>query len=513
VAQPALEPGDEIGGYRLGEVLGAGGLGRVHATSGPAGEALAIKIVAHGLDPTVRRRVAREVEALRLLDHPNVLRLVDAGATEAWSYLVMPRLAGVTLRELAAGGPLTPESAALLVLHAARGVGAIHRAGLTHRDLKPDNVMLTDDGRVVIIDLGLALAPDWTRQTTEGSIAGSLPYMAPEQIEGDAAPASDVWALGVTWWELVTARRPFARGRAIEEVAAIAAGTRPAIGEVDRRIGDDAAALIERCLDRDPARRPADGDTLAAALAPIAEAGLAGVAAAAALVRLSRDRVARDAEVAAAIARGCAARARELAAAGDVFAAMRAVDRGLAYRPDDAELAAVLATIMPGGAPSARSPAPAPADPIAPTAVATPVSPPRRRRRWPWLAAGGAIAAAGTAIAIAVGGQDAPARFDYTEPAAVLEALIHAARTGDVRELPGLCLDREGTDEVRAICAITPFAQRWPEFRTAFHDATIEGVYRTEDGAYVMVRLAPDSPRPVTVDLLRRRGRFYLKAF
>ena len=396
-----------------------------------------------------------------------------------------------------------------------RAGGAIHHAGLTHRDLKPDNVMLTDDGRVVIIDLGLALAPDWTRQTTEGSIAGSLPYMAPEQIEGDAGPASDVWALGVTWWELLTARRPFARGRAIEEVAAIAAGTRPAIGEVDRRIGDDAAALLERCLDRDPARRPADGDALAAALAPIAEAGLAGIAAPAALIRLSRDRAARDAEVAAWVARGCAERARELAAAGDVFAAMRALDRGLAYRPDDAELASALAAIMPAGAPRPGAPVrpvPVPADAIAPTTPATPVPASRRRRRWPWLAAGGAVAAAGTAIAIGVGGQGAAARFDYTEPTAVLEAVIDAAQTGDVRELPGLCLDREGTDEVRAICEITPFAATWPAFRARFHDATIEGAYRTEDGAYVLLRRGPGAGRAATVDLVRRRGRFYLKA-
>jgi hypothetical protein len=437
VAQPGLEPGDEIGGYRLGEVLGAGGLGTVHATSGAAGEALAIKIVAHGADASIRSRVSREVEALRRLDHPNVLRLVDAGATDVWSYLVMPRLAGTTLRQLVVNGSLTPESAALLVMFAAHGLGAIHRAGLTHRDLKPDNVMVTDDGRVVIIDLGLALAPDWTRHTTEGAIAGSLPYMAPEQIEGEPAPASDVWALGVTWWELVTGQRPFARGRPAEEVAAIVAGGRPAITDVDRRVGDEAAALIEACLARDAAQRPPDGAALAAAIAPIVAAGLGGVAPATAVIRLRQDRAAWEREVAARIASRCAAKADELATTGDVFAAVRVLDRGLAYRPDDPTLTEALSRIMPGGTPAGaagsrprRAPGlavgtpqrPVAADAIAATDLAhaeTAVSgeapapapapaKPVRRRMALWIAIGVVLAGGGvTAAVLATRGPDA----------------------------------------------------------------------------------------------------------
>jgi hypothetical protein len=468
VAQPGLVPGDEIGGYRLGEVLGAGGLGTVFATAGAGGEALAIKVVANGLDTTIRRRVEREVEALRMLDHPNVLRLVDAGATDAWSYLVMPRLAGTTLRELVVGGPLTPESAALLVMYAAHGVGAIHRAGLTHRDLKPDNVMITDDGRVVIIDLGLALAPDWTRQTTEGAIAGSLPYMSPEQIEGDASPSSDVWALGVTWWELITAQRPFGRARAVEEVAAIIAGGRPAIGDIDRRIGDDAAALLERCLAREARRRPGDGGQLASALAPIAYAGLAGTPPATAVARLRRERSGWEAEVAARLADQAARHAMQLAAGGDVFAAVRALDRGLAYRPDDAALKDALARLMPEGAPTpALSPRatgpgfavgtplrPVSADAVAPTEVAgsrpmaatvangprpvatafpsgpgtapTPSTAPTpapapRARRWLVPAIVGAVVAAGatTAIVLATRGDGSGAGGDPARPNAI----------------------------------------------------------------------------------------------
>jgi hypothetical protein len=426
VAQPGLVPGDEIGGYRLGEVLGAGGLGTVF----DAGGGLAIKVVPHGIDPTVQRRVAREVEALRMLDHPNVLRLVDAGATDAWSYLVMPRLAGTTLRELVLGGPLTPESAALLVMYAAHGVGAIHRAGLTHRDLKPDNVMLTDDGRVVIIDLGLALAPDWTRQTTEGAIAGSLPYMAPEQIDGDAAPSTDVWALGVTWWELVTAQRPFGRARAMEEVAAIVAGGRPAIGDVDRRIADDAAALLERCLAREPRQRPVDGATLAAAIAPIAYAGLAGTPPATAIARLRRERAVWEGEVAARVSQQCAARAGELAATGDVFGAVRVVDRGLAYTPDDPGLRAALAALMPDGAP-----APAVRRPGGPAAIA--VGTPGRPVSAPGVGVGTADAVAPTELAARAVGSGAE----------------HAAPAPAVATAPGLPRRRRGRGWLVAVVA------------------------------------------------------------
>lgn len=501
MARAALEPGDVVGGYRLGAVLGVGGLGTVFATEDAGGAPLAIKVVAHGGDPALQKRVAREVAALGRIDHPHVLRLVDAGADEAWSYLVMPRIEGTSLRELVRGGPLSPETASLLVRDAARGVGAIHRAGLCHRDLKPDNIMIDGAGRVVIIDLGLALAPDWSRQTSEGAIAGSLPYMAPEQIEGDASPPSDVWALAVTWWELATGKRPFARDRAVEEVAAIAGGARPALAEVERRAGDDTAALIERCLSRDPAARPPHGAALADELARVLPEDVR--ASGGGLTRLCRDRTAWEAEVAERVAARCAEEAGALASSGDVFAAMRALDRGLAYRPEDPALHALLSRVMPPGGVA--------------TATGTPRQPttlpgPRHRRRW--IAAGAVLAGAGglaAALALSPGGSASAARYDFADPRAVAQAVIDAVRSGDPAQLQGLCID-DSEESVERICEARPEAPIWPRLRDLFQDAIIDGVYRTADGATLNLRLGPGGRRAGVLELWRRRERYYLRS-
>jgi hypothetical protein len=503
VARSRLVTGDEIAGYRLGDILGIGGLGTVYATSRD-GRDLAIKIIAHGGDQGLQVRATREVEALRRLDHPNVLGLVDAGADETWSYLVMPRIQGTSLRELVAGGPLTPESAALLVMHAAHGVGAIHAAGLCHRDLKPDNIMISDDGRVVIIDLGLALAPDWTRQTTEGAIAGSLPYMAPEQIEGNAAAASDVWALAVTWWELVTGTRPFARSRPVEEIAAIVAGSRPAIIDVDRRIDEAYAAVVERCLTRDVAARPAHGDALAQA---IGQLGLAIDDQA--LRALRHDRAGWESGVAEQVANQCARDADELASAGDVFAAMRAIDRGLAYRPGEPTLESMLARIMPpntaGAVGTPRRPRTITAEAVAPTQLAIAV----RRRRWPWLVAGGALAvvAGSVAIVYALRGDAKPPGPDLQDPLAVMQVVIDAAKSGQPGHLTQLC-NADSSSGAQRLCDARPGSAAWTKLRELFGDASVEGSYRTTDGATVMLRLGS---KRANVELSRRHGRYYLR--
>ncbi|MEJ7598789.1 MAG: serine/threonine-protein kinase [Kofleriaceae bacterium] len=488
MARSRLVMGDEIAGYRLGEILGIGGLGTVYATERAGHGPLAIKLISHGGDHGLQVRASREVEALRRISHPNVLPLIDAGADDTWSYLVMPRITGTSLRELVANGPLLPESAALLVMHAARGVGAIHAGGLCHRDLKPDNIMITDDGRVLIIDLGLALAPDWTRQTTEGAIAGSLPYMAPEQIEGAAGAASDVWALAVTWWELVIGTRPFARTRPVEEIAAIAAGARPAIAELDRRLDPACAQLIERCLAREVTQRPANGDAMATAVRPFVADDPD------ALRALRADRAGWEARLAERVASTCARQADELASAGDVFAAMRAIDRGLAYRPDEPVLTSLLARIMP---------------PNTASAVATPAQPvavPRRRRRWPWLAGGLALATATTVGVLATRGGNTAPSYDFENPKAVVQAVIDAAQTGDTSVLRTLCIG-ETERRALALCEVRP--EIWTQVRPLFQGAVIEGAYRTTDGATITIRYA--SQRRDTIELLRRRGRFYLR--
>ncbi|MEZ4404497.1 MAG: protein kinase [Kofleriaceae bacterium] len=402
--------GTSIGPYRVVRPIGAGGWSTVYEVVDGGGRAWALKLLRDDLDDAAVARFHREVASLGRIANPGVVRLVDAGVDGRSPYLVTPLLAGPTLRAVLAAGPVMPEVALALVIAAAHAVGAIHAAGLVHRDLKPDNLVLTTDGAVVAIDLGLALGPEHSRHTTEDTLTGSVPYMAPEQIEDRAAtPAGDVWSLAVVLFEALAGRRPFQRRRGSEEVAAILAGRPPDLIELAPAVGEPLAALVARCLSADPARRPRDGAALARAL----EAQLDGVAPtdlAAARARWLADPVGFTAAVAARRAAELAAAAAAALAAGDRFAATRLVERGLAYRPDDAALVGVLDRVMGAGgrAPAATirgaAPAPsvrraAPAAVVLPTAVPSVAPVVRRRRRWRYGAALAVVFAVGVLVA------------------------------------------------------------------------------------------------------------------
>jgi len=500
--------GDVVGRYRLGAALGAGGVGSVFRTVGEGGEALAIKVIG---DLAMLSRARREVEALARLSHPNVLGIVDWGHDDRQAWLVTPLVPGLTFREVLAGGPLLPETATLLVAFAAAGVGAIHAAGLVHRDLKPDNLMLTDDGRVVVIDLGLALAPDWTRQTVEGTIAGSLPYMAPEQIEGESTPASDVWALCVTLWELVAGTRPFGRGRAQEEVGAILGGVRARFAEVDRRIAPALAELVERGLSHRAADRPADGAALAGALAAMVATSLGGEPPARAVARIRAHRGGWEAELRPQAARRAAAEALSLA---DPFAAMRAIDRALAYDASDPVVTSALAQVMPRVQAAGSDPGVVATTAIAPLAPREGGQRPgRRAARWPWILLGAvAIAAAGITAAWIQRGGDGP-RLDRKDPASVVESVIWAARTGNTDHLPSLCLPDAGDRDVHEVCNATQGSMLWPQLVTAFHDAEVIGARRGFGGAVVAVRLGGPEGEVEEIEMIERGGLYYLGQF
>ena len=358
-----------IGRWTLHERIGAGRLAHVHRATGEGGEA-AVKLLAPGADgddPAAVARFEREIAALATVRHPAVLPLLDHGVDpELGPFLVTPLVRGRTLRRLVAEGPTEPALAALVAREIAGGLAAIHAAGLVHRDLKPENVMIGDDGTVRVIDLGLAWSAHQTRYTEEGTVAGSVPYMAPEQIEGgEPGPATDVWALGVILHEWITGTRPFARGQPGEEVAAILAALPPRLADLDPRVPPELGALVAECLRRDPAERPPGGAALAARLAAIAPGD-----AAAAL----RDPAAFAATEAERQAAALVAEARRLLDAGRPFAAAPLIERALRHRPGDPAIAALVDEV-------GRAPAP--------------------RLRWPWLVAGAAaIAAASATIAI-----------------------------------------------------------------------------------------------------------------
>ncbi len=211
--------GARLGPYLILEKLGEGGMGEVYkARDTRLDRSVAIKILPpeFSADPDRRARFEREARTVAGLSHPHICSLHDVGEHDGSMFLVMEHLAGETLAQRLQKGPLTRESALTIATEIAEALSAAHRHGVIHRDLKPGNVMLTKAG-AKLLDFGLAklaaqgeqpavqVASMATRSsplTTDGVIVGTLPYMAPEQVEGKAADArTDIWALGAILYE------------------------------------------------------------------------------------------------------------------------------------------------------------------------------------------------------------------------------------------------------------------------------------------------------------------------
>ncbi|MGE0792175.1 MAG: tetratricopeptide repeat protein [Sandaracinaceae bacterium] len=376
------EKAESVGGYVLGELIGEGGFARVYrATRG--GDVFALKRLTSE-DATATARFEREAKILRAIKHPNLIELVDHGVDEASGpYLVTRLVVGMTLRDLAAGRPIPSEAAILLVEPVLRALGAMHSVGLVHRDVKPENIMVTTLGEVVLVDLGLALYDAHSRLTEAGSVTGSVPYMAPEQIEGGEVDGSaDVWGLGVVLYELVAGARPFARARPGEEIAAIL-GARPTpLSELDRATPPELERWMERALAADRSERFADASAALDGLLECVDWCTPKQ------MKAERRAVVTDPHryrerVEEHRVRALQSEAEGMIDAGDAFAALRVLDRALAYRPDDA---ATLALVDRAGE--------APEPGRAATAVATArVERSAPRGRWP-LAVGIVLAIA-----------------------------------------------------------------------------------------------------------------------
>jgi hypothetical protein len=397
----------ELGPYQLLERIGEGGSGQVFRARGPEGP-VAIKLLgpASDMDDAARARFRREIAALGQLAHPHLVSMIDHGVdSELGPYLVLPLLAGSTLRELVAARALCPEAALLLIQPMVDATAALHAAGYVHRDLKPENAIASPGGDLKVIDLGLAWREGMTRHTDTGAAVGSVGYMAPEQIEGRPVDArADVWALGVMLYEWIAGKRPFSRARPAEEAAAMLLGQFPRLTAADRRCDDALAELVTRCLASDPAKRPSAAE-LATAIASMIDWTDDVATERAAVIA---DPAGYQARIAPFRVRRMERLAREAIDAGKPFAALAYCDRGLAYSPDHAQLLELVAaaeakaagTRPPPGTPVDHI-VTAPARPSAlaaitetatPIAVAAPSEPTRKRRaRWPWLVAAGVL--------------------------------------------------------------------------------------------------------------------------
>lgn len=258
-----------MGVYELIAPLGAGGMGEVHrARDTRLGRDVALKVLAADLtgNPSSLARFEQEARHVAALNHPNIVALYDIGMQDGVAYIITELVDGATLR----GATFTGRKVMDIGAQIADGLAAAHAAGVTHRDIKPDNVMVTRDGRVKVLDFGVAkltrpLAPDETiAPQTNGSIVGTVGYMAPEQVRGDALDhRADIFALGALLYELLAGARAFTGDTAAEIMTAILKRDPP---ELPPDIPAGIRQIVCRCLEKKPEERFQSARDLAFAL-------------------------------------------------------------------------------------------------------------------------------------------------------------------------------------------------------------------------------------------------------
>ena len=258
-----LRPEDprRIGPYWLERRLGSGGMGNVYLGRSPGGRHVAIKVIRAELarDAEFRARFAREVTAVRKVSGIFTAEVVDADLHGPTPWLATSYVAGPSLAdEVDAHGPLSPGVALMLAAGLAEGLVAIHSAGLVHRDLKPSNVLLAKDGPR-LIDFGISRSVDSSALTRTGMVIGSPGFMSPEQARGrEAGPPSDIFSLGAVLAFAATGKEPFGSGSGEALLHRVVSGE-PDTEDVPRQI----RPLVERCMIKDPRRRPTAAQLLA----------------------------------------------------------------------------------------------------------------------------------------------------------------------------------------------------------------------------------------------------------
>jgi eukaryotic-like serine/threonine-protein kinase len=269
--------GQTLSHYRIVEKIGAGGMGVVYrAHDEQLDRDVAIKVLPRGAltEESARKRFRNEALSLARLNHPNVAIVHEFGTDNGVDFLVTEYIAGLTMDAKLAGGPLPPPDVFRLGLQLAQGLSAAHQQGIVHRDLKPGNLRLTTDGRLKILDFGLAqLVPQASDHglaetlTKSYEVTGTLPYMAPEQLRGDAADArSDVWSAGAVLYEMATGRRPFVEKNSPLLINAILNQSVEPASEVNPAVPAVLSEVLRKALAKDPTQRYQTGGELAVGL-------------------------------------------------------------------------------------------------------------------------------------------------------------------------------------------------------------------------------------------------------
>jgi eukaryotic-like serine/threonine-protein kinase len=259
--------GKRLAHYQLKEQIGAGGMGVVYLAHDQKLERdVALKVLSAGLitNESARRRFRKEALALAKLNHPNISTVHDFATEDDTDFLVIEYIPGVTLQDKLAQGSLPIKQVIHLGAKLARGLSAAHAQGIVHRDLKPANLRLTPDGRLKILDFGLAQlvsqggdANNLTATLTQShEVTGTLPYMAPEQLRGEPADVrSDIWAAGAVLYEMATGRRPFPESNSAMLINSILNRDPDPPSSLNRLVPPGLENIILKCLDKEPTRR------------------------------------------------------------------------------------------------------------------------------------------------------------------------------------------------------------------------------------------------------------------
>jgi eukaryotic-like serine/threonine-protein kinase len=267
-----LAAGSKLGPYEVLGQLGAGGMGEVYRARDPRlGREVAIKVLppSFSSDADRLRRFEQEAKAAGVLNHPNITAVYDIGQHEGAPYVVQELLEGETLRAVLAGGKISPRKAVDYALQTARGLAAAHEKGIVHRDLKPENLFITRDGRIKILDFGLAKLtqpegagsavtslPTETRGTEPGVVLGTLGYMSPEQVRGRSADArSDIFSFGAILYEMLSGNRAFRGDSAADTMSAILREDPPDLSVTNQSISPGLERIVRHCLEKNPEQR------------------------------------------------------------------------------------------------------------------------------------------------------------------------------------------------------------------------------------------------------------------
>jgi serine/threonine protein kinase/Tol biopolymer transport system component len=266
----ALKSGTKVGPYEIVSPLGAGGMGEVYrARDTRLGRDVAIKVLPEGLanDADRLRRFEQEARTIAALNHPNILAIHDIGAHDGAPFLVSEFLEGQTLREKLVSGPLPVRAAIEYALGIAEGLAAAHERGIVHRDLKPENIFVTRDGRIKVLDFGLAklVRPEENHEMTvtlsspgtlPGMVMGTVGYMSPEQVRGEPLdPRSDIFSFGAVLYEMLTGKRAFKRATSAETMTAILREEPQALNDIGWLGPPELQRILARCLEKNVERR------------------------------------------------------------------------------------------------------------------------------------------------------------------------------------------------------------------------------------------------------------------